>query len=71
MERKFARLQCIENNDSLDWDLDYEFIFHLQHAALLVLYECGRLNMEQLKIAESGLQTQRQERAKAMQIKRG
>ena len=69
--KKFARLRCIENNEKICWDDHQEFLYNLQHALLLVLFERGRLDMSQLQRAEKNLQDQRRERLKrSMQCRR-
>ena len=64
MERRFAELQRIDNNEAITKENHYEFLYHLQHAILLVLRENGRLGAMQYRHAEEKLKQQRRNRAK-------
>ena len=64
MEKKFAELQRIDNNEKITGETHYEFLYHLQRALLLALREQGRLNALQYRHAEESLKQQRRARAK-------
>lgn len=66
MAKQFAKLQCIDNNDTITKESHYEFLYHLQSAVLLALREQGRLNVMQYRYAEEKLKQQRRDRAKSI-----
>ncbi len=67
MARKFAQLQRIDNDRSIEKETDYEFLYQVQNALLLALQEQGRLNAVQYRYAAEGLRRQRRERAGKLQ----
>ena len=66
MEKQFAHLQHIINNEPITTDTHGEFLYHLQQAVLLALQEQGTLNAVQYRYAEENLKQQRRTRAKAI-----
>ena len=64
MERRFAELQRIDNNEAITKENHYEFLYHLESAMLLALREQGRLGAMQYRHAEEKLKQQRRDRAK-------
>ena len=66
MERRFAKLERIDHNETITKETHYDFLYHLQKAILLALREQGRLNAMQHRHAEEILNQQRMDRAKAI-----
>ena len=64
MEKQFALLQHIENNEKITKENHYSFLYHLQSALLLALREYGMFTAMQHRHAEERLKQQRLERAK-------
>ena len=64
MTKQFAKLQRIDNNETITKETHYEFLYHLQSALLLALREQGRLNIMQYRHAEEKLKEQRWNLAK-------
>lgn len=64
MEKQFAKLHRIDNNEAITKETHYDFLRHLQSAILLALREQGRLTAMQYRHAEEALQQQRRERAR-------
>ena len=64
MVRKFVELQRVDNNEAITKETHYEFLYHLQSAVLLALWEQRRLNTMQYRHAEEKLKQQRRNRAK-------
>ena len=70
MDRRFAKLQRIDNNEVIKNDTHSEFLYHLQNTLLLALREQGRLNAMQHRHAEEKLKKQRRDRAQNI-LKKG
>lgn len=70
MARQFAEFKCIENNEVITKEANYEFLYHLQSAILLALREKGRLNAMQYRQAEEKLKQQRLDRVRNI-LKKG
>ena len=66
MEKRFAKLERIDNNKTITKETHYDFFYHLQKAILLALHEQGRLNAMQYRHAEEKLNQQRLNRAKTL-----
>ena len=64
MAKRFAKLRQIENDEAITKETHYDFLFHLQSALLLALYERGRLNATEYRRAQEKLKQRRLERAK-------
>ena len=64
MSVQFSRLLGIDNNEEINEETHYEFIYHLQSGVLLALREQGILNPVQHRYAEENLKKQRRDRAK-------
>ena len=64
MEKQFAKLYRIDNNEAITKETHYDFLRHLQSAILLALREQGRLTAMQYRHAEEALQQQHRERAR-------
>ena len=61
-KRKIPKLLKIDNNHTIDWDSDPDFIFLMIHALLLALEEQGILDGVQLRHAQDKLKLQSRER---------
>ena len=70
MDRRFAKLQRIDNNEVIKNDTHSEFLYHLQSALLLALREQGRLNATQYRHGVEKLHQQRRDRARCI-LERG
>ena len=66
MEKRFAKLERIDNNETITKETHYDFLYHLQKAILLALREQGRLNAMQYRHTEDSLNQQRLDRAKTI-----
>lgn len=70
MNMWFAKLERIENNEPINRENNYEFLYQLQYALLLSLREQGRLTPMQHRHTEEKLKQQRRERARRKQEER-
>lgn len=64
MNRQFAKLHRIDNNETITKEHHYEFLYHLQNGVMLALRERGVLNAMQYRYAEEKLKQHRRDRAK-------
>ena len=63
MKRKFAALQCMDQNEAIDREEQYEIWYDLERGLLLALRERGTIDTMQYHLAVDGLKRQRMERA--------
>lgn len=70
MEKKYACLERIDNNQRITKENNYAFLYHLQLALLLALREQRILSTMQYRYAEEILNNHRRIRARQKQDER-
>ena len=66
MAKQFATLERIDNYEEITEENHFKFLYELQRALLLALYEWGRLSGMEYRLAEEKLKQQRIVRAKTI-----
>lgn len=67
MAKRFAKLDWIDHNEPITNESNNEFLYQMQHALLLALWEQGKLTPVQYRHAEEKLKQQRRAQAKRKQ----